>query len=138
MTAVLGLALKKADRIGALFGQQWTPFHLPATVQPIARALIIGALDVAGGAVGGAARGARGRAHRDRGVPPCWWGGAGAGGDVHRHLAQRRHHLRGAAGGTAAPRDAEFAFLVGIPTMFAATGYELLSVWSGGGFANVD
>ena len=30
----------------------------------------------------------------------------------------------------------EFAFLVGIPTMFAATGYELLSVFKDGGAAN--
>ena len=41
---LIRVALKKADHIGALFGQQWTPFHLPATVQPIAWALIIGAL----------------------------------------------------------------------------------------------
>jgi undecaprenyl-diphosphatase len=32
------------------------------------------------------------------------------------------------AGLTARPRAAEFAFLVGIPTMFAATGFELLKV----------
>lgn len=32
------------------------------------------------------------------------------------------------AGLTLRPRAAEFAFLVGIPTMFAATGYELLKV----------
>jgi undecaprenyl-diphosphatase len=32
----------------------------------------------------------------------------------------------------------EFAFLVGIPTMFAATGYELLSVYKKGGIAGED
>ena len=32
----------------------------------------------------------------------------------------------------------EFAFLVGIPTMFAATGYELLDVARDGGLAGVD
>jgi undecaprenyl-diphosphatase len=32
----------------------------------------------------------------------------------------------------------EFAFLVGIPTMFAATGYEGLHVWKAGGFASED
>ncbi|MGH8233387.1 MAG: undecaprenyl-diphosphate phosphatase [Rhodanobacteraceae bacterium] len=32
----------------------------------------------------------------------------------------------------------EFAFLVGIPTMYAATGYELLKVWKGGGAAHED
>ena len=33
------------------------------------------------------------------------------------------------AGMTSRPAATEFAFLVGIPTMFAATGYELLKVW---------
>lgn len=32
----------------------------------------------------------------------------------------------------------EFAFLVGIPTMYAATGYELLKVWKNGGAAHED
>ena len=32
----------------------------------------------------------------------------------------------------------EFAFLVGIPTMFAATAYELLDVWKDGGIAGED
>jgi len=32
----------------------------------------------------------------------------------------------------------EFAFLVGIPTMYAATGYELLKVLKDGGGANED
>ncbi len=32
----------------------------------------------------------------------------------------------------------EFAFLVGIPTMFAATGYELLDVYKSGGLAHED
>ena len=36
------------------------------------------------------------------------------------------------AGLTLRPRAAEFAFLVGIPTMFAATGYELLKVLKDG------
>ncbi len=36
------------------------------------------------------------------------------------------------AGLTLRPRAAEFAFMVGIPTMFAATGYELLKVVSNG------
>ena len=38
---------------------------------------------------------------------------------------------------SARPAAAEFAFLVGIPTMFAATGYELLKA-RGTGFANED
>ncbi|HWU74864.1 MAG TPA: undecaprenyl-diphosphate phosphatase [Rhodanobacter sp.] len=32
----------------------------------------------------------------------------------------------------------EFSFLVGIPTMYAATGYELLKVWKNGGAAHED
>lgn len=36
------------------------------------------------------------------------------------------------------PAATEFAFLVGIPTMYAATGYELLKVWHGGGTAHED
>ena len=39
------------------------------------------------------------------------------------------------AGMTLRPSAAEFAFLVGIPTMFAATGYELLKVVKEGGAA---
>ncbi len=36
------------------------------------------------------------------------------------------------------PAATEFAFLVGIPTMYAATGYELLKVWKSGGTAHED
>jgi len=36
------------------------------------------------------------------------------------------------AGLTSRPAATEFAFLVGIPTMFAATGYELLGAWHAG------
>jgi undecaprenyl-diphosphatase len=42
------------------------------------------------------------------------------------------------AGTTARPAAAEFAFLVGIPTMFAATGYELLKTMKDGDMGNVD
>ena len=42
------------------------------------------------------------------------------------------------AGLTSRPAATEFAFLVGIPTMFAATGYELLKVFKNGGAANED
>lgn len=40
------------------------------------------------------------------------------------------------AGTTSRAAATEFAFLVGIPTMFAATGYELISLWRSGGIAN--
>jgi undecaprenyl-diphosphatase len=42
------------------------------------------------------------------------------------------------AGTTSRPAAAEFAFLVGIPTMFAATGYEVLKTAKEGGLKNVD
>jgi undecaprenyl-diphosphatase len=42
------------------------------------------------------------------------------------------------AGTTARPAAAEFAFLVGIPTMFAATGYELAKLARGGGIEGED
>jgi undecaprenyl-diphosphatase len=40
------------------------------------------------------------------------------------------------AGMTSRPAAAEFSFLVGIPTMFAATGYELLKLYGEGGMEN--
>src|SRR3546814_19262354 len=42
VTCVLGLAVKNADRIGALFGQDWQAFELPEATTPIAWALILG------------------------------------------------------------------------------------------------
>ena len=42
------------------------------------------------------------------------------------------------AGTTSRVAATEFAFLVGIPTMFAATAYELLGVFKDGGAANED
>jgi undecaprenyl-diphosphatase len=40
------------------------------------------------------------------------------------------------AGMTSRPAAAEFSFLVGIPTMFAATAYEALELYQEGGFAH--
>jgi undecaprenyl-diphosphatase len=40
------------------------------------------------------------------------------------------------AGMTSRPAAAEFSFLVGIPTMFAATAYEVLDLYQSGGFAD--
>jgi undecaprenyl-diphosphatase len=40
------------------------------------------------------------------------------------------------AGMTSRPAAAEFAFLVGIPTMFAATAYEVLELYKSGGIVN--
>jgi undecaprenyl-diphosphatase len=42
------------------------------------------------------------------------------------------------AGMTSRPAAAEFSFLVGIPTMFAATAYEAFDLYRGGGFAQED
>ncbi|MGH8176671.1 MAG: undecaprenyl-diphosphate phosphatase [Steroidobacter sp.] len=42
------------------------------------------------------------------------------------------------AGMTSRPKAAEFAFLVGIPTMFAATAYEVLDLYRSGGIADED
>lgn len=42
------------------------------------------------------------------------------------------------AGTTSRPAAAEFAFLVGIPTMFAASAYEMYSVTSKGGAESID
>ncbi len=42
------------------------------------------------------------------------------------------------AGQTSRPAAAEFAFLVGIPTMFAAAGYELVKVLHAGGVGGED
>lgn len=42
------------------------------------------------------------------------------------------------AGTTSRPAAAEFAFLVGIPTMFAATAYELLQTFQAGGVDTID
>ncbi len=42
------------------------------------------------------------------------------------------------AGTTSRAAATEFAFVVGIPTMFAATGYEVLSLYRDGGIGNED
>jgi undecaprenyl-diphosphatase len=42
------------------------------------------------------------------------------------------------AGTSNRPAATEFSFLVGIPTMYAATGYELLKVLKNGGAAHED
>ncbi|WP_240433498.1 undecaprenyl-diphosphate phosphatase [Solimonas sp. K1W22B-7] len=113
ITAVLGLVAKK---LGA---------GLPETVQPVAWALIAGA-----GVIFAVERWNRGRPI----VEAVTWKVAIAVGVAQIIAAVFPGASRSAAAIFAAllmglscrPRAAEFAFLVGVPTMVAATGYELL------------
>ncbi len=115
ITAVLGLAVKLA---GA---------ELPETVTPIAVALILGGLGIF--AVEAWAR------HQPTRETVTWTvviavGVAQIIAGVFPGTSRSAAAIFAAmlAGLTARPRAAEFAFLVGIPTMFAATGFELLKV----------
>lgn len=115
ITAVLGLAAKAA---GA---------ELPETVTPIAAALIAGAFVIFA---------VEAWAKRQPAVAELGWKVAIAVGCAQVVAGVFPGTSRSAAaifaamlaGLTLRPRAAEFAFLVGIPTMFAATGYELLKV----------
>jgi undecaprenyl-diphosphatase len=120
VTAVLGLAVKKLG------------FNLPTAVTPVAWALLLGALWMLVA-----------ERYAERGAPSTrvTWAVA--------LLVGLAQVVAGVFPGTsrsaatifvamlAGTRDrgaaTEFAFLVGIPTMFAASGYELLKLESGGG-----
>lgn len=123
VTAVLGLLLKKAG------------FQLPATVTPIAAALLIGAVWMVIAEYFAAKRAAVlgertaitwtvailvGLAQVVAGVFP----------GTSRSAATIFVALL--AGTTNRAAATEFAFLLGIPTMFAATGYELIAVVGSG------
>lgn len=113
VTAVLGLAAKLA---GA---------ELPETVAPVAWALIIGGFVIFG---------AEAYARRQPPKEAVTWavvlavGVAQVVAGVFPGTSRSAAAIFAAmfAGLTLRPRAAEFAFLVGIPTMFAATGFELL------------
>lgn len=115
ITAVLGLVAKK---LGA---------ELPDTVTPIAIALIVGAFVIFA---------VEHWAERQPSREAVTWTVAIAVGVAQVVAGVFPGTSRSAAaifaamlaGLTLRPRAAEFAFLVGIPTMFAATGYELLKV----------
>jgi undecaprenyl-diphosphatase len=115
ITAVLGLAAKLA---GA---------ELPETVAPIAIALILGGLAIFA---------VEAWAQRQTARADVTWAVVVAVGVAQVVAGVFPGTSRSAAaifaamlaGLTLRPRAAEFAFLVGIPTMFAATGYELLKV----------
>ena len=129
VTAVLGLVVKKLG------------FQLPETVTPIAWALVAGGVWMLL-AEWGAARRAQRLGERARitwtvallvGIAQVI---AGVFPGTSRSAATIFVALL--AGTTARGAATEFAFLVGIPTMFAATAYELLSLYKGGGLAGED
>lgn len=115
ITAVLGLAAKA---LGA---------ELPETVAPIATALIVGGFVIFA---------VEAWAKRQPAVAELGWKVAIAVGCAQVVAGVFPGTSRSAAaifaamlaGLTLRPRAAEFAFMVGIPTMFAATAYELMKV----------
>jgi undecaprenyl-diphosphatase len=107
-------------------------FELPETVLPIATALIVGGLAILGVE--------RFVAGRPQVIAVTWqvafWVGtsqilAGVFPGTSRSAATIFAAML--AGLTSRPAATEFAFLVGIPTMFAATAYELMKMHGSGG-----
>jgi len=129
VTAVLGLVVKKLG------------FALPETVTPVAWALLLGGVWMLA-AEQLAARRARVLGERS-GIS---WTVAMLVGIAQVVAGVFPGTSRSAAtifvallfGTTNRVAATEFAFLVGIPTMFAATGYELLEVYKAGGIAGED
>ena len=129
VTAVLGLVVKKLG------------FELPEDVRPVAWALVIGAVWMVV-AEHLAAR----RAQALGEVETVSWTVAVLVGIAQVVAGVFPGTSRSAAtifvallfGTTSRAAATEFAFLVGIPTMFAATGYELLDVAREGGLAGED
>ena len=129
VTAVLGLLVKKLG------------FELPETVTPVAWALVLGGLWMLL-AEWGAARRARALGERSR----ITWTVALLVGVAQVVAGVLPGTSRSAAtifvallfGVTDRVAATEFAFLVGIPTMFAATAYELLAVYKDAGLAGED
>ncbi len=129
VTAALGLALKAAG------------FQLPATVTPIAVALLLGA----GWMLVAEHFAARRAAVLGERSAITWTVAilvglaqvvAGVFPGTSRSAATIFVALL--AGTTNRAAATEFAFLLGIPTMFAATGYELITVMGSGGAAHED
>ena len=129
VTAVLGLVVKKLG------------FELPETVAPVAWALVIGGFWMLA-AEQIAARRAAALGERTT----ITWTVAVLVGIAQVVAGVFPGTSRSAAtifvallfGVTSRAAATEFAFLVGIPTMFAATAYELLLVWRDGGLAHED
>jgi undecaprenyl-diphosphatase len=129
VTAVLGLAVKKLG------------FELPETVAPVAWALVLGGVWMIA-AEHFAAKRARALGERSA----ITWTVAILVGVAQVVAGVFPGTSRSAAtifvallfGTTNRAAATEFAFLVGIPTMFAATGYELIDVVQSGEAANED
>jgi undecaprenyl-diphosphatase len=126
VTAVLGVLVKKLG------------FELPETVGPVAWALIIGGLVMLAAEAIAARRGSRGDVIT---WPVAVLVGvaqvvAGVFPGTSRSAAAIFAALLFGTGNRLVAT--EFAFLVGIPTMFAATGYELVDVVRNGGAGNED
>jgi undecaprenyl-diphosphatase len=130
VTAACGLGVKKLG------------FELPETIAPIAWALLIGGFVI----LGVEAIDARRPDLPDDDPDAIGWGTAALVGLAQVLAGVFPGTSRSAAaifaallfGRSSRVAATEFAFLVGIPTMFAATGYELLSMARKGGIAGED
>ena len=130
VTAVLGLAVKKLG------------FELPETLGPVAWALLIGGFVM----LGAEAIDARRADLPDTDPDAIGWGTALLVGVAQVVAGVFPGTSRSAAaifaallfGRSSRVAATEFAFLVGIPTMFAATGYELLHTLKDGSSAGED
>ena len=129
VTAVLGLVLKKAG------------FELPATVTPIAWALVIGAVWMVLAEQLAARRAlALGERAQISWTVAVLVGLAQVAAGMFPGTSRSAATIFVAllAGTTNRAAATEFAFLVGIPTMFAATGYELVDLVRSGQAAHED
>ncbi|CAN5357995.1 hypothetical protein BH11PSE14_BH11PSE14_22650 [soil metagenome] len=140
VTAVLGLTVKKLG------------VQLPETLAPVAWALLIGGVLMLWAERAAAKRASaldEGNAATHDGAPfvaGISWGAAALVGVAQVAAGVFPGTSRSAAaifaallfGGVGRAAATEFAFLFGIPTMFAATAYELLHVLRDGGAANED
>ncbi|MEF2155347.1 undecaprenyl-diphosphate phosphatase [Luteimonas sp. FXH3W] len=123
VTAVLGIAVKKMG------------FELPEEVRPIAWALLIGAIWMVVAEAIASRRAAKlGEQTEISWLTAVLVGVAQVVAGVFPGTSRSASTIFVAllAGTTSRPAATEFAFLVGIPTMFAATGYELLDVVASG------
>jgi len=140
VTAVLGLLVKKLG------------VQLPETLGPIAWALLIGGVlmlwaeRTASGRARTLEEGVEATRDGEPATAAIGWGAAALVGVAQVVAGVFPGTSRSAAaifaallfGGVGRAAATEFAFLVGIPTMFAATGYELLHVLRDGGAAGED